>query len=1305
MRRKIFSTTKQNVNRMISLLLVLVIAFSHAMMLKPVFADENDGIFLIGQESSKSSNTTFGKKISREKFESINFVDNIDIIEYALDSWDAGIDEYGNTSDKIKAWYTDFEGNGLYELYIGQKGGVIANQDSSFIFEGFSNVKYINIENLRFENTTNIESMFEGDSKLETIYVSSYISLDNVIKSQNVFKDCTAIIGENGTEYDANIIDSTYARIDNKDGMPGYFTEVVNDIKEISPLATSTKKNTAIIIKESTNNITLKKSTMNLLKSGSPTRSGGTTAGTKTITVTKIWDDDDLIAERPDDLKVYLKAKVSQFLPGTELNSIMETLAGDNLENITAFKRASTLNTSKPYEIVTTGTSSKSIYMWYDSGTIYYYSESEDVFLNENSSSIFKNMTNITDISGLVGLDTTMVKDFSRAFANCKSLADISPVAGINVKNVTTLEETFQNCISITDLSPVSGWDTSNVQNMRFTFGSQNANVDVSTHSGGMQFTSLMPLSTWNTSNVTSLQQTFKGATNLTNLNGLENWDVSLVTDMAQMFERCYSITNIDAISDWNVVRISNSSTNVFSIPDATIAAELKEKTFTNRPGTWNVSAHLNAEFNAYGLTYSTTGKLDSVDPTYTYHPHEAETTYESEASGWTKNGNTWTYTFEVNDEYDYYGYEDVVPKYISDALISNPKDVVGDELIINNTFDQSNIKKVTITKVWDDENELLRPNSLTFTIKNSSDIPADYQQVEYIRTEGGYIETDIQADASYTIYGDGNTIGAGFNGSIIDAYTNNTNRTGNYMLTGSAATPNLRWQIYWIGTGAQQVIGSSTGIDMTKRYQFTQNSSGITITQGEASYTKTYSAPTTGTLPNYRLGGNIQNNRNQVYFYNAKIYNSSGTLLHDFIPVYKKADGKIGVYDIVGEKYYPGTGTIVKGADVAGSSSYSTTKTISADKWTKSGNNWTAVVAVDNNAENLTIYEHDVEHYTSDATEAAPKDIESNAATVTNTTTKVKIEITKEWNDDNNLLGERLSEDNFDIYLNYKTSIGREYSAVDLDTTWSGWEKDTNTWVGTIIVDRLLASDAPYAVYEDGTLGEYTTDAPQTAPKQVTGGRVTVTNTFITKYNLEIKKEITGTLADLDKEFSFNIKVYDGDNNVVTGNFVVNENGADKTYTATNDGFDVKLSAAGLNKVVVKDIRVRYTYQVSETGTDYTEYYKIVKTADNIVIKAQTEGLVASGTLTENQTVTFTNNKELSPLTGLMVESGPYAIMIIMVLIVVGIYIYDGRIKVNISKTIKDIKIKDINHIAKHIKTSIFTVRLFNIRKAKRSK
>ena len=81
------------------------------------------------------------------------------------------------------------------------------------------------------KNVTGMEYMFSKCSNLKIIYVKELDGSGNAgwstasIKNSNyMFLECEKIVGGNGTTYNAEHIDATYARIDT-DGAPGYFTK------------------------------------------------------------------------------------------------------------------------------------------------------------------------------------------------------------------------------------------------------------------------------------------------------------------------------------------------------------------------------------------------------------------------------------------------------------------------------------------------------------------------------------------------------------------------------------------------------------------------------------------------------------------------------------------------------------------------------------------------------------------------------------------------------------------------------------------------------------------------------------------------------------------------------------------------------------------------------------------------------------------------------------------------------------------------------------------------------------------------
>jgi len=100
--------------------------------------------------------------------EKIVIKNNKDVPKNAEKVWD--VSEKHNNS--IIAWITDIDNNGLYELYIGTKGKVKANPNSSYIFSACESIELLYLNKVKFNNHINVENMFNEFSSDSTIYVS-----------------------------------------------------------------------------------------------------------------------------------------------------------------------------------------------------------------------------------------------------------------------------------------------------------------------------------------------------------------------------------------------------------------------------------------------------------------------------------------------------------------------------------------------------------------------------------------------------------------------------------------------------------------------------------------------------------------------------------------------------------------------------------------------------------------------------------------------------------------------------------------------------------------------------------------------------------------------------------------------------------------------------------------------------------------------------------------------------------------------------------------------------------------------------
>ena len=81
----------------------------------------------------------------------------------------------------------------------------------------------IDITSFNIKKVTNAKSMFNDCKLLTTIYCNDDWS-KSAVNSQNMFKGCISLAGSEGTLYNADHIDKTYARPDEGTSKPGYFT-------------------------------------------------------------------------------------------------------------------------------------------------------------------------------------------------------------------------------------------------------------------------------------------------------------------------------------------------------------------------------------------------------------------------------------------------------------------------------------------------------------------------------------------------------------------------------------------------------------------------------------------------------------------------------------------------------------------------------------------------------------------------------------------------------------------------------------------------------------------------------------------------------------------------------------------------------------------------------------------------------------------------------------------------------------------------------------------------------------------------
>ena len=219
-----------------------------------------------------------------------------------------------------------------------------------------------------------------------------------------------------------------------------------------------------------------------------------------------------------------------------------------------------------------------------------------------SASEMFKDLTNLTKITGLENLDTSATSNMRYMFANCQNLTSIDGIDNLQTPKVTNMSFMFAGCSKLASLD-LSNFDTANtshaesmfqdcenLQSIKFSPDFTIANVDdISRMFSGCSSLTALDLSKFNTSQVKKMIWTFKDCSSLTKLD-LSSFDTSNVIDMNGMFNNCSSLKELDLRSfvidpniDKGYMLDGLVKLNTLKLGKSTYIND----THLNTPGTW----------------------------------------------------------------------------------------------------------------------------------------------------------------------------------------------------------------------------------------------------------------------------------------------------------------------------------------------------------------------------------------------------------------------------------------------------------------------------------------------------------------------------------------------------------------------------------------------------------------------------------------------------------------------------------------------------------------------------------------------
>ena len=384
----------------------------------------------------------------------------------------------------------------------------------SNMFSDCSALTTLDLSNFDTKNVTDMSWMFSFDTALITIYASNKFVTTACEKGQNMFKDCTNLVG--AVPYDENKRGKEMANC-----TTGYFTDIASKVAE-----------SYAVFDEATNTLTFKHDTnkpagafaLNEIENA-PGWYKPNDDGSNANIIKKVVFDASFANARP--------TSCCEWFNGcTDLTTI-EGIEYLNTENVTdmsgMFWGCAALTTLDVSHFDTQNVTNMS-YMFSDCSAL-----------------------TTLDVSNF---NTQNVTNMYYMFSNCSALTTLD-VSNFNTQNVTDMSGMFSDCSALTTLD-VSNLNTQNVTDMSYMFFYCSA-------------ITTLDIANFDTKNVTDMSYMFYNCSALKTLD-VSNFDTQNVTDMSWMFYNNSALTTIYA-SDKFVTTACKEDRNMFTSCDNLVGA------------------------------------------------------------------------------------------------------------------------------------------------------------------------------------------------------------------------------------------------------------------------------------------------------------------------------------------------------------------------------------------------------------------------------------------------------------------------------------------------------------------------------------------------------------------------------------------------------------------------------------------------------------------------------------------------------------------------------------------------------------
>ena len=543
------------------------------------------------QSWSNGASTDFHAEEYITNIITATFLDNKDVPDNAIASWDVSANDNGSVMAWVVADETD---SSKYHLYIGGDGGVIANKTSSYLFYNFKSLQKITFgDNFDTSNVTDMSSMFEKCSSLTSLDVSNF-DTSNVTNMQSMFSSCSSLTTLDVSKWDTGNVTNmgylfAYCKKIDKLNVNNFDTSNVTNMQNM--FSSCSSLTTLDVSNFDTSNVT---NMQNMFYSCS----------SLTVLDVSKWDTSNVT-----DMSWMFRNCSSL----TTLDvSNWDTSDVTNADSM--FYGCSSLTTLDVSKWDTSNvTNMQSMFHGCSSLTVLDVSK-WDTGNVTNMGYLFAYCEKIDKLN-VSNFNTSKVTKMYGMFEYCSNLKSID-LSNFDTSKVTSTIWMFEGCSSLTTLD-LSNFDTSNVTNMSFMFS-------------GCKNLIQLNVSGFDTSKVTEMERIFWNCSSLTKL-ALCSFNTSNVTNMEYMF---YGTTNLKSI---------------YVGPNWTTENATTTGMFTNS-GVSTVTQSNNCEVDAedISLSISTTSTTNSITVVANATADSGIAKYEYSKDG----GKTWetgtnnTYTF-----------------------------------------------------------------------------------------------------------------------------------------------------------------------------------------------------------------------------------------------------------------------------------------------------------------------------------------------------------------------------------------------------------------------------------------------------------------------------------------------------------------------------------------------------------------------------------------------------------------------------------------------------------------------------------